>query len=83
MLRDCVRNDVKDLVVRALDTFRADRQFRTTFGRAMDQIITGGNVGQTIRANLGKFYLKTWFGTTFTIFTDCTVENVRFSESIT
>lgn len=54
MARECVKGDYKEVIVRALDTILAERSFRTKFGRAMDQIIDGANVGEVFKSNLGE-----------------------------
>ena len=50
---ECVKGDYKELAVRALNAFRADRQFRTNFGRVMDQITNGDNIQDAFLTNLG------------------------------
>ena len=54
MVRECLLSKYKDLAVRAMNAIVADRQFRSTFGRTMDQIIAGANVENAIKANLGN-----------------------------
>lgn len=52
-----MRNDYKDLAVRAMDVIVADRQFRSKFGRTIDQIIAGASAENAIKASLGKLVI--------------------------
>ena len=52
MTRDCVQNDFQDVAVRALSKFKADRDFRVSFGRAMDVMTVGVDVQQAFQHHL-------------------------------
>ena len=46
--------NVQDLGVRALDCFRANKEFRIKFGRAMDMILTGESAEAVMRRELPR-----------------------------
>ena len=52
MLQQCVRNDLKDLAVRAADCYKADVALRANFGKAFDAILGGANALETFRTFL-------------------------------
>ena len=55
IIRACVQSEYKDLVVRVADFFRADREFRRNFGRAVDKIVSGENtVTEAFQTYLGR-----------------------------
>ena len=54
MVRECLLSKYKDLAVRAMDVIVADRQFRSKFGRTIDQIIAGADIENAFKASLGN-----------------------------